>query len=219
MSEPAKNPGHTPESYSPKEMPEIVKLAGEQAQAPIEYHKYKSIRYHMGIAELPDGLKIACINQGLAFGVFHDEYKPKLLDRHVPYTEFAFASDYFGGMGYIIGCQVDSLDNLPEGLLAMDTGLRRFAVLTFRARCAKALVGGPKGPGKGMRDAGSFIKKRWMPEHGGEVIRMPKPGTYEVNHNGHAYRIGTMEMYNRDIGVDPEMSIYIPLKELPGRRA
>ena len=211
MNEPAKKPGQQPESYQPKK-PEMMKLLEEQAQAPIKYHKYKSIKYRMSTVELPDGLKIACINQGFAFGVFHDEHKPKLLDRHMPYTEFAFASDYFGGEGYIIGCQVDSLVNLPEGLLAMDTGLKRFAVITFRARSTKALVGGPKGPGKGMQDAGRFIEKHWMPTHKDEVVYMPRPGNYEANTNGHIYQIGTIEMYNRDIDIDPEMSIYIPLK-------
>jgi len=200
------------ESYSAQAKPAIMKLAAAHARTPVKYRRYKSIQYHMSTVELPDGLKIACINQGLAFAAFHDEHKPKLLDRHAPYTEFAFASDYFGGMGYLIGGQVDSLDTLPERLLAMDTGLRRFAVITFRSRSMKALVGGPEGPGKGMKDAGSYIEKHWMPKHKGEVIHMPKPGICEVNHNGHVYQLGTIEMYNRDVELDPEMSIYIPLQ-------
>ena len=174
---------------------------------------YKDILVKVETIELSETIKTACLKgRGFAFGEFGENYKPLLLDRHTPYSSVGFFTDYFGKETYVVGCIVDTLDNLPEGLEPMDTGIRRFASITFRAVSAEKLVGGPDGPGEGMQTAGEYVEKVWMPKHKDEVIGSSKQGCYEMTSGDRVYQLGTFEVYKTDIQLDPEMCYYIPLK-------
>jgi AraC-like DNA-binding protein len=175
--------------------------------------EYKDILVKVEIIELPKTIKVACLKgHGFAFGEFEEVYKPQLFDRHTPYSSVGFFTDYFGGETYVVGCIVDTLDNLPEGLDPMDIGVKRFASVTFRAVSAEKLVGGEDGPGDGMITAGEYIDKVWRPQHKDEVIGSSKPGCYEITSNDRTYQLGTFEVYKTDLSVEPEMCFYIPLK-------
>lgn len=175
--------------------------------------EYKDILVKVEIIELLETIKVACLkDRGFAFGEFEEVYKSQLIDRHSPYSSVGFFTDYFGGETYVVGCIVDTLDNLPEGLEPMDLGVKRFASVTFCAVSAEKLVGGEDGPGDGMQTAGEYIDKVWIPQHKDEVIGTSKPGCYEITSDAHTYQLGTFEVYKTDLSVEPEMCIYIPLK-------
>jgi len=174
---------------------------------------YKDILVKSEIIEQPETIKVACLKgRGFAFGEFEEQYKPLLIDKHTPYSSVGFFTDYFGGETYVVGCIVDTLDNLPQGLEPMDTGIKRFASITFRAVSEEKLVGGEDGPGEGMQMAGEYIEKIWMPEHKNEVIGSSKKDCYELTVDGRTYQLGTFEVYKTDLTLEPEMCFYIPLK-------
>ncbi len=176
---------------------------------------YKDILVKVEIIELSETIKVACLKgHGFAFSEFEEVYKPQLPDKHIPYSSVGFFTNYFGEDTYVVGCIVDNLDNIPEGLDAMDIGVKRFASVTFRAVSAEKLVGGDDGPGDGMKTAGEYIDKVWLPKNKNEVIGSSRPGCYEIKSNDRTYQLGTFEVYKTDLAVEPEMCFYIPLKNI-----
>ena len=213
-----KKTSETKESYSPNEKPEIVSLA-EKLTGSKQYQVYKDIEFHMDMVELPDTLKIAGITSEnnpnfQNIDKYHNEFKAIMLDRHAPYTEIGISGNMTNPKGdYIFGCQVDSLDNLPNGMFGFDTGLNKFACITFRANTAYDLVGGADGPGDGMKTAGEYIKEVWLPQNMERVYDVNLDYMYfDIKTDEKTYCLFMIEVYKVELSDEPEMCFYIPLK-------
>jgi AraC-like DNA-binding protein len=207
-----------------------------------QFETYKDILVKMEIIELPETLKFVGItNQGLEnfqnIEVYHEKHKPLLMSKHDPYIEVGLSSNAFKDSWYTFGCQVSSLDDLPDGLVGLDTGLRRFACLTFRVpptgdeTASENLVGGDDGPGDGMQMAGDYLKEKWIPKNIDKLynhnvceygnynfivkradsdFQIIDPQTAEAKEEVTIYT--WIEVYKVNIDEDPEMCFYIPLK-------
>jgi hypothetical protein len=122
---------------------------------------------------------------------------------------------------------------ITEGLLYnwLDTGLKRFACLTFRVQPGESsaynLVGGDDGPGDGMNMASEYLKREWIPKNKDIIYNYNADNHFEIKKEDKNYRIknistegledryciwGWLEVYKTDIQNDPEMCFYIPLK-------
>jgi len=203
-----------------------------------QFEVYKDILIKMETIELSETFKFAGItNPGPVnfecIGVYHEKFKPLMADKHTPYTEVGMSSDIFKNEGwYAFGCQVDSIDDLPEGMVGVDTGLTKFAVCTFRVQPGGDLVGGEDGPGPGMQMANDYLMNIWMPKNKGMVYNnVFKEGDYThhfvIKRSEKPYRIVNIstegwendcnifywfEVYKTNIEEEPEMCFYIPLK-------
>jgi len=195
---------------------------------------YKDILIKTEIIELPETLKFAGLtSENLPnfqnIGVFHEKYKPLMIDKHTPYTEIGISSNISDrGGDYIFGCQVDSMENLPDGLIGLDTGIKRFACLTFRVQPGGDLVGDENGPGDGMNMASDYLKEEWIPKNKDKIYNYNSDYNYfEIKKEDKNFIItnistegiensyclvGFMEVYKVNIQDDPEMCFYIPLK-------
>ena len=200
-----------------------------------QFEMYKDILIKMEIIELSDTLKLAGLtSEGLPnfqnIDIFHEKYKPLMADRHTPYTEVGISSNICKNGWYTFGCQVDSIDDLPNGLIGFDTGLRRFACLTFRVQPGGDLVGDDDGPGEGMNLANEYLTNEWIPKNKDIMYN------YQFRDNHHVFEIKKaekeyrlvnlpteevedcyyltywIEVYKTNIQDDPEMCFYIPLK-------
>lgn len=206
------------ESYSPNEIPEIIS-AVEKRQSN-KYEAYKSIELRMDCIELSESLKLAGVPLSRYpnfenIGVFHDKYKQKMMNRYAPYTEVGYSGTFNNeaGWDYIFGCQIRNMEDIPDGLVVLDVGVKRFAEIIFRANSVFELVGDDKGPGDAMQIAQEYIKEVWLPKHMDEV------NIADINHMCFFTKLGDntsycnmIEIYKVELDDDPEMSFYIPLK-------
>jgi len=223
MSEPAKKPGQVPESYQPQK-PEMMRaLEAAQGQTAIEYQRYKSIDFYLERVSFPETLKIAGVPWQEGFGNigdYHQNYKDKMPGKYEPYAdaEISFFAKKYGN--YIFGCRVTSIDNLPSGVIGIDTGYRDFEVLTFRAADFFALVGGADGPGEAMKDAGEYTKEVWLPAHQDEVeFYNADKMWFKMKMGREDFGCGGIGIYRNTSEENPEMCHFIPLKAKrePGR--
>lgn len=200
-----------------------------------QFEVYKNILIKVEIIELPETLKFAGLTcEGLQLfqniGVYQKEYKPLMIDRYTPYTEIGICSNISSSGFYIFGCQVDSIDDLPDGLIGLDTGLKRFACLTFRVQPGGDLVGGS--PDNGMSIASEYLENEWIPKNKDTMYNFQytnqkhPPYRFEIKKEEKnyrltnipteglekSYRLSGVEVYKVNIQDDPEMCYYIPLK-------
>jgi hypothetical protein len=63
-------------------------------------------------------------------GVYHEKFAKLMKQEYQPYVELGISADKH----YTYGCQVESLDHLPDGLLGFDTTISRFTCFTFRVQ-------------------------------------------------------------------------------------
>jgi hypothetical protein len=124
----------------------------------------------MEIICLPETLKFAGLtNKGLKkfqnIDIFHEKYKPLMIDKHGLYTEIGISFCNSDRGLYLFGCQVDSIDGLFDGLCGLDTGLSKFACLTFRVQPGGDLTGSEKSGGKGMKLASEYLLTEWIPRN------------------------------------------------------
>ena len=202
------------------------------------FEVYKNILLKMEFIELPETLKFAGLtSEGLELfqniHVYHEKYKPLMVDKYTPYTEMAICSNISSHGFYVFGCQVNSIDDLPDGLIGLDTGLNKFACLTFRVQpggdAAKNLVGGD---GDAMGVAGEYLDNEWIPKNKDLLYNFRltgkehPPSVFEIKKAEKKYRLvnapsegleesynlSPIEVYKTDIQQDPEMCFYIPLK-------
>lgn len=214
----AKKTNNSPESYSPNELPEIISAVEKNSGN--KYEEYKTIEFRMDNIELSESLKFAGVPYSLYpdfanIGRFHDVYKQKMINQYAPYTEVGYSGTYKDDSQweYIFGCQIRSADDIPEGLICFDTGVKRFAVITFRAKSVYDLVGGEEGPGDAMVLAGEYIKEVWLPQHKEEVnVADPNQMCFEIKSGEKTHYCGMIEIYKVELDDDPEMCFYIPLK-------
>ena len=212
---------------------EIKITGGHLSMNDTKMEVYKDILIKMEMIELPETLKFAGLtNENLEnfnnIGEYHQKFKQLMLDKHTPYTEIGLSSNICPNSWYAFGCQVDCIDELPEGMVGFDTGLSKFACLTFRVQPNADLVGGDDGPGDGMKKASEYLEKIWIPKnmdllydyniaHGSctvlkkdadfQLTNLPAEGAEE------SYRLTYwIEVYKSiDIDIEPEMCFYIPL--------
>jgi len=212
---------------------EIKIKGGHYAMNDTKMEIYKNILVKMEIIELTETLKFAGLtNENLEnfknIGIYHQKYKSIMAGRHTPYTEIGLSSNICPKSSYAFGCQVDSIDALPEGLVGLDTGLTKFACLTFRVQPGADLLGDDDGGGDGMITASEYLDKVWIPKNMGllhdpnmahgqcEVFKKDIP--YQKTNLPEAdltasYRLTSwIEVYkNINMDEEPEMCFYLPL--------
>jgi len=214
MNEPIRKPAQTPESFQPTEVPLIVNAVTDQANS--KYEKYKDIEYYMERESNPESLKMMGVpwQDGFAnIGNYHENYEGKLPNAYEPKANIGISlmGESYGN--YIFGCRVTTLDDVPEGLVGVDTGYKDFAVITFRSVDTETLVGGEDGPGDGMVTAGDYIKNVWLPAHKHEVdLHNEEEASFSMDMGGKEMGVYMIEVYKNMTESNPEMSFYIPLK-------
>jgi len=181
---------------------------------------YKDILIKVETVSYPESFKAVGLpyKDGFAhIGDYHENYKDKVRNKYEPYMEIGMGLSYDGGGDYIFGCRVSSLDDCIEDMIAVDTGFKNFAVVTFRSESFMRLVGGEDGPGEGMQTANEYINNVWLPEHMDDV-ELYKPS--EIEHNVFKMNGGSIlggcypiEVYIDADDTNPEMYYYIPLKD------
>lgn len=213
----AQKPNGNPESYHPAVKPDIIRSIEKQADN--KFQVYQNIEFRMDIVEYPESLKFAGVPLSLYphfanIEQFHSQYKTQMLERYAPYTEVGFSGGTPERYDYYFGCQVKSLEDLPEGLVGIDTGLTRFACITFRANSTEELVGGEEGPGNGMEMAHAYIKEVWLPTHQDEVAPIVDWNStcFEIKINEQFQFMNMIEIYKVELNVAAEMCYYLPLK-------
>ncbi len=217
----AKKPNPKPEGYSPNEKPSIVEAVIKKAEN--KYQKYKDFEFYLERESYLETFKMAGVPWQAEFGNindYHNNYQDKLMDQYDPYTEVGIGIEFINGWNYFFGCRVNSLDNLPEGITGVDTGLKNFAVITFRADNTEKLLGGTDGPGDAMKTAGEYISNVWLPEHRDEVEFFNSDhGVYKIKNGDVDCGCAHIEVYKNTSSDNPEMCFYIPLKDnqIPGR--
>lgn len=206
-------------SYSPVEVPDIISAVEKNTSN--KYESYKNIEFRVDYIDLSESLKFAGVPYSkypnfANIGKFHDEYKSNMMERYAPYTEVGAGYSCAQNdtqWDYIFGCQIKDMDNIPEGLVSFDTGLKHFAVITFRANTVWELVGGEDGPGDAMVTASEYIKKEWLPLHKEEVNIVDIDGLcFEINIENKNYYMNPIEVYKVELADDTEMCYYIPLR-------
>lgn len=155
------------------------------------FEAYKDILVKMEIIELPETLKVAGMTSEnhpnfQNIDVYHEKYKHLVAGRHSPYIEIGLASDIVPQGWYVFGCQVDATDDIPTDLVGIDTGLTKFACLTFRMQpgiSSEELVGGEEGGGPGMELASEYLAKVWISKNSDKLIG------YSTNEHGYSFTI------------------------------
>lgn len=178
---------------------------------------YKDILVKVELESYPETFKIAGLpyqDENKQIRIYHDNYAGKVPNQYDPYTEIGLGilgPDYGN---YLFGCRVNSLGDLPEGFVGVDTGVKNFAVITFRAENEEKLLGGTDGGSEAMDIAGEYIKNVWYLANKDKVeFYNPEQWWYKLNIDGVDYGC-FMEVYKiSDMVKDPEMCFYIPLKD------
>ena len=204
---------------------------------------YKGIFVKMETIEMPETLKFAGLSnvkhpkpRFKNIGVFHEKYRPLMEGKHsIPYTGIGVVTNITTDSNkgdYIFGCLVDSIDGLHEDLVGVDTGLKKFACLTFRVPPSVDLLGNENEGGDGMKLASEYLYKKWMPKNMDLIYGyLPQHKGFSIEKKDVDYQFANisaesakrlaegygiacfMEIYKTDI--DPEnqeMCYYIPLK-------
>ena len=203
---------------------------------------YKGIFVKMETIEMPETLKFAGLSnvkhpkpRFKNIDVYHEKYKPLIEDKYsVPYTEIGVVTNITTESNrgdYIFGCLVDSIEGLHEDLVGVDTGLKKFACLTFRTPPSIDLLGNENEGGDGMKLASEYLYKKWIPKNIDLIYGyMPQYKGFKIEKKDFDYRIANistdnidrlanhygfacfMEIYKTDIDMDnQEMCYYIPL--------
>ena len=182
----------------------------------IKYQRYKDIEFFIERVSFPDTLKIAGVPWQEGFGNindYHNNYKNKMPNKYEPYTdaEISFFNKDYGQ--YIFGCRVNSIENLPEGVIGIDTGYKEFDILTFRAVDWHTLVGGADGPGDAMKTASEYTREVWYPKHKNEIELYDNDKMcYMLKINDIDYGCGGIGIYMNSSQENPEMCNFLPLK-------
>jgi len=191
-------------------------------ESPSKMKAYKDILVKVERVSYPESFKVVGLpyKDGFAnIDDYHNNYKDRVSNKYEPYTEIGMGLSYDADGDYIFGYRVDSLECV-EGMVAIDTGFKNFAVVTFRSESFMKLVGGDGGPGEGMQTANDYINNVWLPEYMSDV-ELYKPD--EIKHKVFLMNSGNIvggchpiEVYIDAGDTNPEMCYYIPLKDKQG---
>jgi len=176
---------------------------------------YKDILVKVERVNYPETLKIAGLSWQSGFaniGDYHRDYLGMLNNKFEPYTdaEISFHTENDGQ--WIFGGRVTSVDNLPHGMIGIDTGYKSFDVLTFRAVDLGTLLGDGENAGDAMKTAGEYVKNVWYPAHKDEVDSIEGDDKYGMIIDGEAWTCGNIGIYKDTSNENPEMCFYLPLK-------
>jgi len=199
-----------------------------------QFETYKEILIKMEIIELPETLKFAGLSSaGLAdlqnINVYCEKYRDLMADRYKPYTEIGISSNFSKSINNewdcSFGCQVNSIDSVPDGLVGLDTGLRKFACLTFRVQPGADMLS--NSPDSGMHMASEYLESVWVPKNKNLLYNCQNNRHFEIKKSEKEYRITNIpteglensykllswiEVYKDPHSADVEMCYYIPLK-------
>ena len=215
MSEPVKKPGQQPESYDPR-TPEIVSMM-EGAQDSHAFECFENIQYRYDYLELSDSLKFAGLpvgenqkKKGYTIEAFHQKYQHLIQHISEPYSEIHLWNNMTRKKGeWVYGCLVNSLDDLPKGIVGADTGWTRFVAMTIRCETLAELL--DQAVTWGHYNTGTH-----MPEEYKDQVRSPAPGEWRgySTIGVPAGCTSNVEIYPTSLHSGrPEMYFYIPLKE------
>ena len=214
---------------------EIKIIGGHYTMNDTKMEVYKDILIKMEIIELPDTLKFAGVTNEKYEGfkninAYNKNFKTLMKERQAEYVEMGLSSNICPHSWYAFGCRVDSIDGLPDGMVGLDTGLKKFACLTFRVQPNADLLGDAEGGGDGMKRAGEYLNKVWIPkntkllydnnmEHGSCTV-LKQDADFRITNipeqvAAESYRlVGAIEYYkNIDMKKEPEMCFYLPLAD------
>lgn len=204
------------ESYKPDEIPTLLSKSEEFSESN-KYNVYKDMPYHINIIELPSTLKLVGVAKTHDWSFtniedYHKNYSNLVNDKSLPYIEVGVTSDMrnIGAADYIYGCLVNSLDNIPDGMYGFDTGFKKFAVMTFRANNAEELCASDK---HGLSIAFEYLSQHWIPKNKDIIIDINNRFQFRKEYNRKICDTSIFEVYRCNIDVEPEMSLYIPLKD------
>ena len=189
-------------------------------ESPNKMKAYKDILVKVERVSYAESFKAVGLpyRKGFAnIGDYHENYRDKVRNKYEPTMEIGMGLSYDEGGDYIFGCRVTSLDDCIEGMVAVDTGFKNFAVVTFRSESFMKLVGGEDGPGEGMQTANEYINNVWLPENMGD-IDLYKPGeiehkVFKMNNGNIVGGCYPIEVYIDAGDTNPEMCYYIPLMD------
>ncbi|HWT75942.1 MAG TPA: hypothetical protein VN258_14655 [Mobilitalea sp.] len=113
-----------------------------------KFTRFKSFEYRFDVIEYPEGLKFAGVpkyygNTSDFIGEYFQKYEQHMKNMDYIYEPYTIISVWSSLLGEkranswesgdrIWGCLVNSLGNLPEGIIGTDTGLKKFLVMTVR---------------------------------------------------------------------------------------
>ena len=177
---------------------------------------YKDILIKVERVNYPETLKIAGVPWQDDFGNigdYHKNYLSRLPNKYEPYTdaEISFRSGSYGQ--WIFGGRVTSINNLPDGMIGIDTGYKTFDVLTFRATDLDTLLGDENEAGDAMKTAGDYIKNVWYPAHKNETDSNDGGEKYIMSVDGVEWTCGGIGIYKNTSKENPEMCYFLPLAE------
>lgn len=111
-----------------------------------KFTRYKSFEYRFDIIEFPESLKVAGVPKYHGsisdfVGEYFQKFEPLMKNTdyiYKPYTIICVWSSLLGEKRInswesgdrIWGCLVNSINNLPEGIVGAETGLKKFLVMT-----------------------------------------------------------------------------------------
>ena len=180
-----------------------------------KFQEYKDILFKVERISYKESLKIAGVPWQDNFrniGVYHKSYQAGLPNKADPFydAEIHFTTGLYSD--YIFGGLVTSIEDLPEGLIGIDTGYKTFDVLTFRAVDIGTLLGDDKGPGDAMKTAWEYAKKVWHPTHKHEVeLYNEESFAFKMLLDGVAYGCGAIGVYIDTSDDNPEMCHFLPV--------
>ncbi|MCL1888410.1 MAG: hypothetical protein FWF96_06025, partial [Kiritimatiellaeota bacterium] len=150
------------------------------------FTRHGDFEYRFDLVEFSETLKVAGVPKyhgGVADFIceYLEKYEPLMKDSDTvckPYAVMCVWSSLLGEKrenawesgDRIFGCLVRSLDNLPEGMIGADLGLKKFLVMTLR--------------GRSMEEVETLVNyptdrfKEWMPKEYADALYPPIP---EVN--------------------------------------
>jgi hypothetical protein len=112
------------------------------------FTRFKSFEYRFDVIEYPEALKVAGVpkyhgNTQDFIGEYFVKFETHMKNINIVYKPYTIISVWSSLLGEkrenswesgdrIWGCLVNSLNNLPEGIVGADTGLKKFLVMTVR---------------------------------------------------------------------------------------
>jgi len=217
MNEPIKTPKQKPESYRPGEKPVIISLVeekdGEKLFAP---HESGTFSYRFDYLEISEGLKfVGAVDDGSPLSeldAWNKVDKSLIKGMIEPYAGIRLWQNETHPEGkWTSGVLAYSIDGLPDGAIGIDTGWKRFVVLTVRFHTVDEVYDGNSGH---WRFGHSMGGEMMPPEYKKLQYSPPAPGTtrgFCTKNNGST---SIIEIYSAGLrqGV-PEMCFYYPLKD------
>lgn len=188
-----------------------------------KFTQFQSFEYRFDVIEYPEALKFAGVpkyygNISDYIGEYFLKFETQMKNMDIIYKPYTIISVWSSLLGEkranswesgdrIWGCLVNSLVNLPEGVVGADTGLKKFLVMTVRGNSWEDCdaVGHPV----------DYFKEL-MPKEYIEVLYPPIPEVnwhFQINENSYmSYIEADKEINTNPDAIIYERKYYAPLK-------